>query len=116
VNAPWIVPQIETATCAGHVASPVDLEDDDAVAGRPLLWTSRIIATASLFLLLFNAGAVRSWASELPPGPAADPLIAAADRWFAATHALGLDAPVETMRGWWQAAQAASLSDGDDQR
>jgi len=116
VNAPWIVPQIAAVSCAPHIPSPVDLEEDDAVAGRPLLWTSRIIGTASLFLLLFNAGAVRSWASALPPGPAADPVIAAADRWFAATHALGLDAPVEAMRGWWQAAQAARLSGDDDQR
>ncbi|MEA3041591.1 MAG: hypothetical protein QOC65_1080 [Sphingomonadales bacterium] len=116
MNAPWIVPQIAAPTCAGHVPSPVDLEDDDAIGRGPLLWTSRIVATASFFLLLFNAGAVRSWASELPPGPASDPLIAAADRWFAASHAVGLDAPVETMRGWWQAAQAARLSSEEDQR
>ncbi|MEA3017641.1 MAG: hypothetical protein QOI38_2363 [Sphingomonadales bacterium] len=116
MNAPWIVPQLAAVTCADHVPSPVDLDDDGAIGGPPLPWTSRIVATAALFLLLFNAGAVRSWASELPPGPATDPLIAAADRWFAATHALGLDLPVETMRGWWQAAQAARLSGDDDQR
>jgi len=116
VNAPWIVPQIPAVSCAVHVPSPVDLDDDAPAGGRPLLWTSRVVATAAAFLLLFNAGALRSWASELSPGPATDPVIAAADRWFAATHALGLDVPVETMRGWWQAAQAARLSTGDDQR
>jgi hypothetical protein len=116
VNAPWIVPQIPAVTGAVHVPSPVDLDDDAAAGGRPLLWTSRVVATASLFLLLFNAGALRSWASDLPPGPATDPVVAAADRWHAATSMLGLDVPVETMRGWWQAAQAARLSTGDDQR
>lgn len=116
MNAPWIVPQIAAVSRPDHVSSPVDLEQDDSTGERPLLWTARIIATASLFLLLFNAGAVRSWASELPTGPASDPVIAAADRWFAATHALGLDAPVETVRGWWQAAQAARPGAGDDQR
>ena len=114
MNAPWTIPQIEAAPWAGHVPSPVDLEDDD---GRDALgWTSRIVATASLFLLLFNPDALRSWASELPPGPMTEPLLAGTDRWYAATHALALDAPVETMRGWWQAAQAARLPDGGNQR
>lgn len=114
MNAPWTIPQIEAAPWAGHVSSPVDLEGDD---GRDAMgWTTRVVVTATLFLLLSNAGALRSWASELPPGAATEPLVAAADRWHAATHALALDAPVETMRSWWQAAQAARLPDGEDQR
>ena len=116
MNAPWRVPQIAAPTCAVHVPSPVDLDDGAQSAGRALPWTGRVVATAALFLLLFNAGALRSWASDLPPGPGTEPVVAAADRWHAATAALGLDVPVETMRSWWQAAQAARLSGADDQR
>ena len=113
MNAPW-TPEIPPFARAEQAPSPVDL--DGETAGDALGWTGRSLAAAALFLLLFNAGAVRGWASELPPGPATEPLIAAADRWYDATHAAGLDVPVETMRGWWQRAQAARLTAGETQR
>jgi hypothetical protein len=95
------------------ILSPVDFPFEAPMAG--LRWTSEIVATAALMLLLFNAGAVRGWASELPPGPLTEPAIAAADGWTAATEAVGLDRPVETMRGWWREAQAARFA-GEAQR
>ena len=113
MNAPW-TPQTAPFARTEHAPSPVDLDGD--TAGDALGWTGRSLATAALLLLLFNAGAVRGWASELPPGPATEPLIAAADRWYDATHAAGVDVPVETMRGWWQAAQGARVPADEDQR
>ena len=94
--------------------SPVDLPDDAPGEGAPLRWTSTIVAVAAAFLFLFNAGAVRGWASDLPPDRYA-PVIAAADAWHGLTGRLGLTWPVETMRGWWQAAQAAGSGEGAEQ-
>jgi hypothetical protein len=87
--------------------SPVDLPGDVVGEGAPVKWTAQIVAVASASLLLFNAVAIRSWASELHPGPWTDPIISAADAWYEATARIGLAAPVETMHGWWQRVQAA---------
>jgi hypothetical protein len=85
--------------------SPVDLPPPDAPLPNPLRWTSEAIAAATLFLALFNAHAMRGWAYDLPPGAATERVIGAAEGWYAATAALGLNRPVETMRGWWQSAK-----------
>lgn len=106
MTAPFRPPPPATLVETAH--SPVDFPLEAAMAG--LRWTSEIVATATLVLLLFNAGAVRGWASELAPGPLTEPAIAGADRWHAATEAAGLSGPVETMRGWWREAQAARFA------
>ena len=93
--------------------SPVDLPGDAPGEDRPLRWTATIVAVATLFLLFFNAGAIRSWANELRPGPTTEPVIAAADAWHGVTAAIGLARPVETMRGWWEAAKAARFGGQD---
>ncbi len=90
-----------------HSLSPVDIPEPDRPLERPLTWTVTVIATAGLFLALFNAGAIRGWAYELKPTPLSQQVVTAAETWFDAAAAVGLDRPVETMRGWWQAAQAA---------
>jgi hypothetical protein len=87
--------------------SPVDLPGDPVGEGAPVRWTVQIVAVASALLFLLNATSVRSWASELRPGPWTDPVIAAADAWYETTAAIGLSAPVETLHGWWQQVQAA---------
>jgi hypothetical protein len=89
---------------------------DVSGVGRPLRWASEIVATASLILLLFNAGAVAGWANELEPGPLTVPAIAAADGWHGFTRRLGLDRPVETMRGRWREAQSARFAGTEPQR
>ena len=91
--------------------SPVYLPQDAPDSGA-LRWTASAIALASAFLLLFNAGAIRGWANELAPGPMTEPMIAAADAWHGLTERLGLDAPIETMRGWWRAAQGSADKGG----
>lgn len=92
----------ERETCL----SPVDLPGDNAGEGAALGWTVRIVAAACLLLASLNAAAIRSWASELAPGPATEPAIAAADAWHGQAEALGLTAPVATLHGWWEAARA----------
>ena len=115
MTAPFKPPQPDRSAVAASL-SPVDLPGDVPGMGRPLRWSSDVVATASLVLVLFNAGAVRGWADELPAGPLAEPLIAGADAWHRTTSRLGLAAPVETMRGWWREAQAARFSADEDQR
>ncbi|HEV2818854.1 MAG TPA: hypothetical protein VGW40_16725 [Allosphingosinicella sp.] len=85
--------------------SPVDLPEPPRPLPRPLRWTSEAIAAATLFLALFNAHAIRGWTYDLPPSAASERVIAAAEGWYAASAALGLDRPVEAMRGWWQSAK-----------
>ena len=104
-------PMVEEATL-----SPVDLAGDLPGVGRPLRWASEIVATASLTLLLLNAGTVAGWANELAPGPVTEPAIVAAERWHELTRGVGLDRPVEAMRARWREAQAARFAGQDDQR
>ena len=88
-----------------HTLSPVDLPPPPAPLPQPLRWTSEAIAAATLFLAVFNAHAIRGWCYDLPPGAVSERLIGAAESWYAATAAVGLNRPVETMRGWWQSAK-----------
>lgn len=97
-----------------HSFSPVDLVEPDAPLPRPLAWTFTVIATAGLFLALFNAEAMRGWAYELKPTPTTQKVVGAAEAWFDVTAAAGLDRPVATMRGWWKDIVAARF-DGQNE-
>jgi hypothetical protein len=94
--------------------SPVDLPGDVPGEGAPLRWAVTIVAVASALLLFLNATSIRAWANELPPGPATDPVIAAADAWYGFTSSLGLAAPVETVHLWWEGARAARFGSQPD--
>lgn len=88
------------------MTSPVDLPPPDGEEQHPLLWTSTAIAVATIFLLLFNASALRSWAFELEPGPQNERVVAVADGWYQKTETFLLDRPVAAMSGWWDAVKA----------
>lgn len=103
MNAPFVP---EAAAGDGPMLSPVDLPGEP-FEPEALGWAARIVATASLFLMLFNSGAIRGWADELPPAPLTEPVVAAAERWHGAASALGLDVPLEAMRRRWREAQDA---------
>lgn len=109
-------PPLPAPTPEEATLSPIDLRGDLPGVGRPLPWASEIVATASLVLLLFNAGAVAGWANELAPSRLTEPAIAAADGWHGFTRRLGLDRPVEAMRARWREAQAARFAGQDAQR
>ncbi|HZF95858.1 MAG TPA: hypothetical protein VEZ20_13420 [Allosphingosinicella sp.] len=89
--------------------SPVDLPGD-APEGTSLRWCVQIVAVMAALLAILNTTAIRSWASELAPGPVTEPVIAAADRLYEAASGLRLTDPVETMHGWWQGARAVRFA------
>ena len=87
--------------------SPVDLPEPATPLPHPLAWTSRVILLATLVLAMLNAHAIRGWAYQLPPNAATARVVAAAEAWYDAAGGVGLNRPVETMHGWWQAAREA---------
>ena len=89
--------------------SPVDLPGH-AEEGTCLRWCVQIVTVMAALLALLNTTAIRSWASELAPGPVTEPVIAAADRLYEAASGLRLTAPVETMHGWWEGARAVRFA------
>ncbi|HEY0011262.1 MAG TPA: hypothetical protein VGB79_00245 [Allosphingosinicella sp.] len=89
--------------------SPVDLPGDVS-EGTSLRWCVQIVALIAALLAILNTTAIRSWASELAPGPLTEPVIAAADRLYAAASGLRLTTPVETMHGWWEGARAVRFA------
>jgi hypothetical protein len=96
-----------------HSLSPVDLPEPAAPLPRPLAWLVTVIATASLFLSLFNAGAIRGWAYELKPTPLNQRIVTAAERWYDLTAAIGLNRPGEALRSWWLAARGGGDAAGE---
>ena len=91
-----------------HSLSPVDVPEPAEPLTRPLRWTVTVIASASLLLALFNAGAIRGWAYELRPTPLNQRVVAASEAWYDVTAAIGLNRPVDSMRGWWEGVREAS--------
>lgn len=98
-----------------NTLSPVDLPGDLPEDKDALRWATTAIAVATLVLLPLNATAIRGWAYELKPGPATGPIVESAEDWYDATAMLGLNLPVETMRGWWQSLQEAEFSSADEE-
>ncbi len=90
-----------------EVGSPVQVPPDPVDAFRPWTWMTGVIATATLFLAVFNAHAIGGWFDELPPSPLTEPLRRPIAQWAATTARLGLDAPRAAVRSRWEAAQAA---------
>jgi hypothetical protein len=88
-----------------HSLSPVDLPEPPVPLPHGLGWATRVIAWASLVLLLLNAHALRSWSCQLPPGAASAQVVNAAESWYDLVGQAGLNRPVETMHAWWQAAR-----------
>lgn len=98
-----------------HSLSPVDLPEPAEPLPRPLRWTVTVIATASLLLALFNAGAIRGWAYELRPTPLNQRVVAVAEGWYDLTAVIGLNRPVDAMRHWWGAVrESAETQSGPD--
>ncbi len=87
-------------------ASPVDLPAVEGEEESALGWASGVIAIAALFLLVFNAGALRDWTYDLEPGPVGQRAVGAAESWFGVTEAVGADRPVAVMHGWWEELKA----------
>ena len=85
--------------------SPVDLPEPLVPEPHPLRWTSQVIAVATLTLALLNAHALRGWTYQLPANAWSAQAVTAAEAWYGAVGAFGLNRPVETMRARWQSAK-----------
>lgn len=90
-----------------HQESPVDLPGSVLIGGHPLAWTTGVIATASLFLLLTNAKTIHDWAVELEPSPTTVQLVDLAAQWEAFTAEIGLGATRAGVHAAWKDAQSA---------
>ena len=88
-----------------HTLSPVDLPEPPEPLPHGLRWTSLVIAVATLVLALTNAHAIRGWAYQLPPNEWTAPVVTGAEAWYDTMDVVGLNAPVESMRSWWQSAK-----------
>ena len=89
-----------------HNLSPVDLPEPETPLAKPLSWTVTVMATAGLFLALFNSEAIRGWSYELKPTRLNQQIVGYSEQWYDFTAAMGLSKPDEALRGWWKAAQA----------
>jgi hypothetical protein len=92
--------------------SPIPAPDDpdDPIArGRALRWTSTVIVSATLFLFVFNATALKNWAASLTPN---DITVAAgnlAAGWQAMTAQVGLTAPRAIVHDAWANGRALTF-------
>ena len=98
-----------------HTLSPVDVPEPAEPLPHPLRWTVTVMATAGAVLALFNAGSIRGWAGELRPTPVNDRIIVAADSWYDATAAVGLNRPADQLRGWWETVQKARFGNAQNE-
>lgn len=90
--------------------SPVDLAEDPAVDENGLRWMLSILVMSSLLLIMFNSFAIDKWARQLQTTAITGPIKDAAAQWHAAMQGFGFDTPLETGRGMWLAAKAASYN------
>ena len=95
------------ASTLGDALSPVDLPAPAAPLPHPLRWTTEVIVVATLFLALFNAPAIRSWAYQLAPNDETARVVTLAEGWYDLVGRAGLNRPVEAMHAWWQSGRDA---------
>jgi hypothetical protein len=92
--------------------SPIPAPDDpdDRIArARALRWTSTVIATAALFLFLFNAAALKNWAASLTPNDVTVAAESLAAEWQTMTARVGLTAPRTVVHDAWANGRALTF-------
>lgn len=99
-----------------EMQSPVDLPGPERIGGRPLGWTTTVIAIASLLLLATNAVALDDWIDDMAPSPAQAQAAAISGQWRALTDGVGLGAPRAWLHQYWKRAEAARFGGPPDQR
>ncbi len=86
-----------------------DNPDDPIARSRALRWTSTVIATAALFLFLFNAAALKNWAASLTPNDVTVAATSLAADWQAMTAQVGLTAPRAVVHDAWAKGRALTF-------
>lgn len=79
--------------------------DDEGVAARDRRWTSRAIAVAAVFLLIFNAASPLDWSRRQPPGWLPETVRQLSEVWAARLSVFAVDMPRQGLRDVWQAAR-----------
>jgi hypothetical protein len=88
---------------------PPDDPNDPIARARAVRWTSTVIASATFFLFVFNAAALKNWAASLNP---TDITVAAgnlAADWQATTAKVGLTAPRTLVHDAWAKGRALTF-------
>ena len=86
-----------------HTSSPVDLPEPAVPLPHDgLKWTTTVMAVATLFLLVLNAGSLRGWAYELVPDETAARIVTVSETWYDLTARVGLNRPVDALHHWWR--------------
>jgi hypothetical protein len=81
---------------------PASADPDDQIAlARALRWTSIVIGTAALVLLVFNATALKNWSASLNPNTATVAAAGVAAAWEDMTGRVGLTAPRAVVHDAW---------------
>lgn len=81
--------------------------DEEGLAARDHRWTGRIVVVATLFLLVFNAASIQSWASTMKPGWGTQTIRQLSNVWSAQLVQTGADQPRQVVRDNWEAAREA---------
>ena len=95
---------VDTARATiGYDAIEDDAAADDIVAGRAQRWTGRVILVGALFLLVFNAKALVSWSTTLPPDWATATIRDLTNVWDRRMAEAGLEAPRDAIHARYEA-------------
>lgn len=81
--------------------------DDEGVAARDMRWTSRTIAIAAVFLLVFNAVSPLNWSHQQAPSWVSETVERVSEAWVGQLALLGVDMPRQGLRDAWFAAKDA---------
>lgn len=89
---------------------PVPADPDDPIArGRAVGWTSVVMATATLFLFVFNAPALKNWSASLKPNDATVAAAGLAAAWAQAVGGAGLTTPRAVVHDAWARGRAITF-------
>ena len=72
-----------------------------------IAWTSAVIATAAVLLLLFNPASLTGWLAQHPPDAAPPVARGLVQSWSDTASRLGLTAPRAAIERVWKAARDA---------
>ncbi len=81
---------------------PVPADPDDPIArARAVRWTALVLATAALFLFVFNAPALKNWSASLKPNDVTVAANGLAAQWEQSVGAIGLTTPRAIVHDAW---------------
>jgi hypothetical protein len=83
-----------------------DNPDDPIARARAVRWTSTVIATATFFLFVFNATALRNWTASLKPNDVTVAATNLAAGWQTMTARIGLTTPRAIVHDAWAQGRA----------